>query len=91
MTGSIDSVTRLRKLSHLGQIDQIDQIDQIYQIDQIDHDLDHVDLSLPLSDVVQDLYNTYPTQETWATVRSRSRRTYSSHPATWARSYRSYR
>ena len=30
---------------------------------QIDHDLDHVDPSLPLCDVVEDLYSTDPTQE----------------------------
>ena len=46
---------------------------QIYhlQIDhlQIDHlQIDHPDLNLPLSDVVQDLYGTYPTQEACPTV-----------------------
>ena len=57
------------------------------QIDQIDDDLDNLDPNLPLWDVVQDLHSTGPTQETCP----RSCRLYGSHPATRARSYRSYR
>ena len=58
--------------------DQIYQTDRTDQTDQTDHDLDHLDLSLPLWDVVQDLYGTDPPHET----RPRSRRLYGSHPAT---------
>ena len=43
-----------------------------------DHTLDHVDPSLPLWDVVQDLYSTDPSQETCP----RSCRLYGSHAAT---------
>ena len=34
--------------------------------DQIDHDVDHLAPHLPLREVVQDLYSTDPTQETFA-------------------------
>ena len=37
-------------MSHLGQLDEVDQIDQI----------DQIELQLPLGDVVQGLYDTYP-------------------------------
>ena len=54
-------------------------------IRQTDYRLDPVDLNLPLRNVVQDLYSTDSTQETWP----RSCRLYSSHPETRAISYRS--
>ena len=61
---------------------------QISSTDSIDHpQMDHLVPQLPLSEVVQDLRSTYPTQETRAVSCS----LYGSHPATWARSYRSYR
>ena len=53
--------------------------------DQIDHDLDHLDINLPLWDVVQDLHSTDPTQETCPT----SYRLYGIHKATWSRRYTS--
>ena len=55
---------------------------QVRQIHQIDQDLDHLDIHLPLWDVVRDLYTTDPTQETCP----RSCRLCGSRPATWATS-----
>ena len=39
-----------------------------------DHDLDHVDHVDPILDVVQDLCDTYPTQETCATYPALTRK-----------------
>ena len=46
----------------LPRTDQIDH--DLPRTDQTDHDLDHLDPNLPLSEVVQDMCSTNPTQET---------------------------
>lgn len=43
---------------------------QQHIISSTDHDLDHLDPSLPVCDVVQTLYGTYPAQEACPTYRS---------------------
>ena len=53
---------QMHQIDH--DLDQIDQIDR--DLDQIDHDLNHLVPNLPLRDVVRNLYNTDPPQETWS-------------------------